>query len=319
MKNFILKILKGLIFILSPLTFLSTLWLLFVKKIGTGKLSYWIFMKLGISPILDNYYQPLINPKKHLTNLDWENRNLPGLDLNIKEQIDLLSSFNYADELLEFPMDKKSNIEYYYNNGLYESGDSEYLYSVVRKFKPKRIVEIGSGNSTLMVRNAIATNKNKDKNYDCIHTCIEPYEMPWLNELGIELIRERVEKIDISFFQNLEANDILFIDSSHIIRPQGDVLYEFLEIIPTLKSGVFIHVHDIFTPKDYPNDWILKEHLLWNEQYLLEAFLTNNNEFKIIGALNHLKNSFKELFYEKFPISAKQPNRQPGAFWIMKK
>jgi len=110
--------------------------------------------------------------------------------------------------------------------------------------------------------------------------------MPWLKDIGVELIREKVENIELDFFQQLEENDILFIDSSHIIRAQGDVLYEFLEILPSLKIGVFIHIHDIFKPRDYPNHWLLDKHLLWNEQYLLEAFLSNNSDFKIIGSLN---------------------------------
>ena len=81
--------------------------------------------------------------------------------------------------------------------------------------------------------------------------------MPWLKDIGVELIRKKVENIDLDFFQKLEENDILFIDSSHIIRPQGDVLYEFLEILPSLKKGVYIHIHDIFTPRDYPNHWLM--------------------------------------------------------------
>src|SRR4029078_2458503 len=83
-------------------------------------------------------------------------------------------------------------------------------------------------------------------------------------------------------------DDILFIDSSHIIRPQGDVLFEYLELIPSLKAGVIVHVHDIFSPKDYLKEWVIDEVHFWNEQYLLEAFLTCNSDWKVIGALNYL-------------------------------
>ena len=117
----------------------------------------------------------------------------------------------------------------------------------------------------------------------------------------------------------MESKDILFIDSSHIIRPQGDVLFEYLELLPTLKSGVLIHVHDIFTPKDYLNDWVYKHHFLWNEQYLLEAFITYNSEFKIIGALNYLTHNYRKEFEEKCPIYEKQQGREPGAFWMIKR
>lgn len=315
-KKSLLILVKPFMVLFSPITFIASLWLLLIKKLGTGKVSYNIFMKLGVFPILDNYYEPLVNPHKHLTNFSWKERPLLGIDLNIKEQLMILEKFNYQEELLNFPIDKKDISQYYYNNGLYEAGDSEYLYCFIRQMKPKRIIEIGSGNSTLMVRNAIRKNILDFENYSCEHICIEPYEMPWLKDIGVELIRKKVENIDLDFFQKLEENDILFIDSSHIIRPQGDVLYEFLEILPSLKKGVYIHIHDIFTPRDYPNHWLMDEHLLWNEQYLLEAFLSNNSDFKIIGSLNYLRNNFTDIFMRKFPISALNDKIQPGAFWL---
>ena len=111
---------------------------------------------------------------------------------------------------------------------------------MVRHFKPQCIIEIGSGSSTLMVRNAIARNKSDNPQYRCRHMCIEPYEQPWLEKTEVELIRDKVENVDKSFFQQLGPNDILFIDSSHIIRPQGDVLFEYLELLPTLASGVLV-------------------------------------------------------------------------------
>ena len=317
-KKSLLILVKPFMVLFSPITFIASLWLLLIKKLGTGKVSYNIFMKLGIFPILDNYYEPLVNPHKHLTNFSWKERPLLGIDLNIKEQLMILEKFNFQEELLNFSIDKKDISQYYYNNGLYEAGDSEYLYCFIRQMKPKRIIEIGSGNSTLMVRNAIRKNILDVENYSCEHICIEPYEMPWLKDLGVELIRKKVENIDLDFFQKLEENDILFIDSSHIIRPQGDVLYEFLEILPSLKNGVYIHIHDIFTPRDYPNHWLMDEHLLWNEQYLLEAFLSNNSDFKIIGSLNYLRNNFTDIFMRKFPISALNDKIQPGAFWLKK-
>ena len=99
--------------------------------------------------------------------------------------------------------------------------------------------------------------------------------MGWLNDVsGIEVLRQRVEQMDKQLFLELEENDILFIDSSHMIRPQGDVLCEYLEILPTLRPGVLVHIHDIFTPRDYPDEWLIDEVKLWNEQYLLEAFLS---------------------------------------------
>lgn len=310
-------IFRIILFLGIPFTFLSALWLWFVRKAGIGKIEDKIFMKVGVLPILDHYYHPLINPKRHLFKSLREDRFLPGIDFNTKEQLELLSKFNYNDELLKIPLKKTGSLEFYYNNDSYLSGDAEYLYNVVRHFKPKRIIEVGCGSSTLMIRNALVQNKIEDKNYKYEHICIEPYEQSWLESIEITLIREKIELVDRTLFKSLNENDILFIDSSHIIRPQGDVLYEFLEILPVLNAGVLVHVHDIFSPKDYLDRWIY-EHVLWNEQYLLEAFLTFNNNFKIIGALNYLTHHYYKELSEKCPILSKQSKREPGAFWMVK-
>lgn len=305
--------------VFAPLTILSAIWLKFIRIKGISVLEEKVLMSIGVFPILDHYYEPLINPKKYLKYDLKNDRNLPGIDLNINYQLTLLDKFDYYDELLEFPLDEeKTGPEFYYNNSTYGPGDAEYLYSIIRLVKPRRIIEIGSGYSTLMAINAIRKNKQENESYSCSHVCIEPYEHSWLNEMDIELKRDLVENIDTSFFENLGPGDILFIDSSHIIRPQGDVLYEILELLPTISSGVLIHIHDIFTPKDYHKEWVLNKHRLWNEQYLLEAFLSNNSKFRIIGALNFLTNSYRDKLDSKFPILASQKERRPGAFWIEK-
>ncbi|MBC7398480.1 MAG: class I SAM-dependent methyltransferase [Mucilaginibacter sp.] len=316
--NRILKlIIKPIIFIGFPFTFLAALWLKLIRKVGISFLDEKIFMQVGMLPIIDHYYEPLINPKKHLVKSLREDRDLPGIDLNTAEQLALLSKFNYNDELLKFPVEKRADGEYYYNNGFYEAADAEYYYSIIRHFKPKQIIEIGSGYSTLIAQNAFAQNKAEDTGYSCKYACVEPYEQPWLEKLEVDVIRKRVETIDKSFFEQLEANDILFIDSTHMIRPQGDVLFEYLEILPILKPGVIIQIHDIHMPKDYLSDWIY-EHRFWNEQYLLEAFLTFNNKFKIIGALNYLTHHNYKEFVAKNPVFSTQPGREPGAFWMIK-
>lgn len=262
----------------------------------------------------DHYYQPLVNPEKHLTKSLAANRNLPGIDLNIEEQLALLSSFSYNEELLQFPMQKPTSLGYYYKNGSFESGDSEYLYNMIRHIKPALFIEVGSGFSTLIANSAILKNNN-----DCRHICIEPYQAPWISGLqNVEIIRKKLEDTDLAIFDQLKEGDILFIDSSHIIRPQGDVLLEYLEILPRLKPGVIIHIHDIFTPKDYLEEFILKNRYMWNEQYLLEALLTNTNSFKIIAAVNFLKENYFNEIAAKCPVLKIEKFREPGSFWIEK-
>lgn len=303
----------------APLVFVSALVMKAVRKAGVEKmkLSLMALDYVGIFPVRNQYYEPMINPKSLRYSLRSE-RELPGIDLNISEQLELLDSFAFSDELKELSKKPKSEGTFYFDNPSFLSGDAEYLYNIIRHYKPNKIIEIGSGYSTLMATHAITKNKEEDNSYDCRHICIEPYEMSWLEGLdNVEVVRELVEVTDIKKFNELNENDILFIDSSHIIRPQGDVLFEFLQILPILSSGVVVHIHDIFTPQDYLDEWLIKQRKLWNEQYLLEAFLSCNTEYKVIGALNYLKHNYPEQLAEKCPILATQlDQREPGSFWI---
>ena len=305
--------------LLSPITLLASFWFKYCRMLEPGAMpiSESIFMKAGILPIRDHYYQPLINPKKHLTKSLRIDRNLPGISWNVKEQLTLLKQFRFNQELLQIPLEKTDKLEFYFDNNSYLAGDAEYLYNIVRLKQPKRIIEIGCGFSTLMIQKALQENKKANGEYECEHTCIEPYEMPWLEQLKIKVMRKKVEEIEPVFFTKLGNEDILFIDSSHVIRPQGDVLFEIIQILPVLNSGVIVHIHDVFSPKDYLDEWIFS-HVLWNEQYLLEAFLTYNDHYKIIGAVNFLKHHHFDALAEKCPILAKNSNAEPGSFWIQK-
>lgn len=305
--------------VMSPITLLSSVWLYVIRRIGIHKMkiSKKILMRIGVFPIIDHYYEPLFNPK-HLTESRGENRLLPAIDLNVEEQLAVLSKFSFNDELERLPLERKDNLQFYYHNPSFGSGDAEYLYSIIRFFKPKRIIEIGSGYSTLLAINAIANNKKDNPDYSCRHMCIEPYEMSWLEAVGAEVIRKKVEEVDKSIFTTLESSDILFIDSSHMIRPQGDVLFEYLEILPILRAGVLVHIHDIFSPKDYPEAVLIDEVKFWNEQYLLEAFLTFNREYRVIGALNFLKHNYFRQLAAKCPILKNEPDREPGSFWMVR-
>lgn len=308
--------------LVSPFVFLIGLWNRFVMKKGIQffPVSRSIYMKVGVLPVIDQYYYPMINPAKHLRYSLRKDRPLPGIDLNTEGQLQMLQQFRFGSELETFPFGRQNKPGvFYYDNGMFGPGDAEILYSMVRHFKPSMIIEIGSGNSTLVSLKATAANKKEDHRYDCNITCVEPYEIPWLEDLDVKLNRTRVELLDHDFFQQLRANDILLIDSSHVIRPQGDVLFEFLEILPLLKKGVIIHVHDIFTPKDYPDDWIIDTHKMWNEQYLLEAFLSNNSEFEIIAALNFLFHHHPAQLFSACPVLASHQEFEPRSVWIRKK
>lgn len=272
-------------------------------------------MKIGVFPIRAHYYEPQFdnrNPKKPFS----QDRILPGIDWNATGQLKIISKFSFSQELADISQKKVNTLDFYLNNGAFESGDAEYWYQLIRSIKPERIFEVGSGNSTLMAIKAISRNHEQDSDYKCKHVCIEPYEMPWLEETGVSVVRKKIEDVELTFFSELEENDILFIDSSHIIRPQGDVLFEYLELLPTLNKGVIVHVHDIFSPKNYPREWLEDKVILWNEQYLLEAFLSHNSSWKIIGSLNFLHHNYYEKLKSVAPFLT--PDREPGSFYIQK-
>lgn len=274
-----------------------------------------MLIRLGVFPITSHYYEPafdLAYLRKPLS----EPRALPGIEWNETGQVELLKRLDFREELARIPAVSSDSLEYFYNNNNFGSGDAEFLYGMIRIFKPQRIIEIGSGHSTKLARRAILENVRDDAAYRCRHVCVEPYEMPWLESLGVEVIRQPVETLPVSFFQTLRANDLLFIDSSHMIRPQGDVVFEYLELLPVLAPGVIVHVHDIFSPRDYPASWLIDEVRLWNEQYLLEAFLTHNSDWKILLAANYLKHACYELLAERFPLLT--PEKEPGSIYLVR-
>jgi predicted O-methyltransferase YrrM len=239
--------------------------------------------------------------------------------MNVDEQLLLLEKFDYADELLAFPQEEQPGLGFYFQNTMFGSGDAEYLYNIIRLFKPRRLIEIGSGQSTRIAAAAISANRVENEANTCQHVCVEPYEADWLEQLDVTVLRTPVEQLDKAMFDELDSNDILFIDSSHMIRPQGDVLHEYLELLPRLGSGVLVHIHDIFTPRDYPAEWIIDQNRFWNEQYLLEAFLSHNSEFKVIGALNFLKHHHPDQISRCCPVLGPDiATREPGSFWIQR-
>lgn len=316
-KEVILKILPFADVLLAPFVYPSA-WLLKmirlarVDRMPRCRNALW---RMGLFPIRDHYYEPQFdnrNPKRPFS----QDRTLPGIDWNIAGQLELLAKLKFAKELADVPQQQPDTLDFYLNNGAFDSGDAEYWYQLIRLVRPRRIVEIGSGYSTLMAIRAVRENEQQHPGYSCKHVCIEPYERPWLEATGVTVVRHKVEDLDVEFFSELDENDILFIDSSHVIRPQGDVLFEYLELLPTLRQGVIVHLHDIFSPRNYLQQWLEEEVKFWNEQYLLEAFLSNNPNWKILAGLNFLRHNHYEKLNEVAPFLT--PEREPVSFYIQK-
>jgi len=293
----------------------------FVRATLSRSFGFW--ERLGIHIVPNHFYQP-IPDVRYLDNHLWETPSaLVGIDMDEQSQAELLSEFYgaYKHEYDLFPTSKTGRpYDYFVNNGGFESVDGEILYCIIRHFKPKRIIEIGSGNSTYLSASAIQKNKEEDPKYTCELTAIEPYPNKVLQDGFLNLsnlIKEPVQNIPLSIFKELSENDILFIDSSHVLKIGGDVQYEYNEILPRLNKGVLIHIHDIFLPFEYPKKWICQDHRFWTEQYLLQAFLTYNSAFKVIWAGHYMHWKHPEFLEKSFRTYRREKTR-PGSFWMKK-
>jgi len=263
-----------------------------------------VFDSFSIAVLRHHYYTPVVFPGDLAVGLD-SPRQLPGIDLKEEAQVRLLEALDFAAEASE------ALAGFDFDNPNFVRIDGFVLYAMLRHFKPKRMIEIGSGYSTRIAACALAQNPGP-----CAHSCIEPFEMPWLEELDVEVIRDRVEKIPLAMFETLEAGDVLFIDSSHAIRPQGDVVRIYLQILPLLAPGVIIHVHDVYTPHDLHPYLVLEQRKLWNEQFLMEALLSGGDRFSVLLANYWIGRQHPELFAKVVPGYRLPPERDGCSFWM---
>jgi hypothetical protein len=184
-------------------------------------------------------------------------------------------------------------------NTYFGAADSHLLYGVVRHFAPARVVEVGSGFSTRVIRAALKRNGVGEL------VTIEPYEpgrMPVAPTYPVP-----IQDVPNDLFVTLGENDILFVDSSHVVKAGSDVTHLVLNVLPALRRGVLVHFHDIFLPDDYPSDWIRERHRFWTEQYILHAFLSFNQAWRVLLSAHQLAIS-GEL----------TPDGDPASFWIQR-
>ncbi|MCB1607736.1 MAG: class I SAM-dependent methyltransferase [Xanthomonadales bacterium] len=222
---------------------------------------------------------------------------LLGIDFNDAAQQALLrevfpaefAGYDYPDKLdADAPEDR-----YYSLNTEFGWLDSRVYFALLRHFRPARVLEVGAGYSTLL-----STDVNRRfLNSSARVACIEPYPRPFLKTLdGLsELIEERVERVPMARFAELGAGDLLFIDSSHVAKTGSDVNYLYFEVLPRLRAGVRIHIHDIFFPHDYPPDWVLTENRSWNEQYILRALLMDSSRYRVLFGCRYAHHHWPEL------------------------
>jgi hypothetical protein len=275
---------------------------------------FWERHGFHVTPV--HFYQPIPDTQS-LPETLWDRPSeLVGIDMNDAVQLDLLRNHfpKFRGEYDQFPAEPITGPgRFHFNNGLFDGTDALVAYCMIRHFQPRLIIEVGSGFSSLVAAEAIAKNKGSAL------ICIEPFPLDFLRKgvPGLQsLIEKKVEDIDLEFFSQLHSGDILFIDSSHTVKIGGDVNYLFLEVLPRLKPGVIVHVHDIFFPFDYRRDWVMDEFRFWTEQYLLQGFLSFNSEFEVLMANGYLGHRYMEDLKATFTNS---PWWGGGSFWMRRR
>lgn len=242
---------------------------------------------------------------------------IPGMDLDDQEQLELLKRFSAFYREMPFQAEKKEGLRYYFENPAYSYSDAIMLHCMIRHLKPKRIIEVGSGFSSCMI---LDTN-DLFFSGSISTTFIEPYPellMSLLRDTDAErvsTIPSRLQDVDLSEFDVLEENDILFIDSTHVSKIDSDVNRIFFEVLPRLSSGVHVHFHDIFFPFEYPKEWLL-EGRAWNEAYILKAFLQYNQAFSPVLMNTYMTEFHESFFRENMPLCLKNTG---ASIWLKRK
>jgi hypothetical protein len=280
-----------------------------------------VWEQYGFHITPNHFYQPVPDVSQLKETLWSQPSDLAGIDMNDDGQLALLEQIcaQYKPEYDQFPDQPTSRAyDYYFDQPMFRSVDAEILYCIIRHFKPARIVEIGSGFSTMVA--AAACRKNHIEGTTTELTCIEPYPNEVLQR-GVpglaKLMTTKLEDVDSALFTSLAANDILFIDSSHVLRIGNDVYYEYLHILPRMAPGVFVHVHDIFLPFEYPRQWVMDEYRFWSEQYLLQAFLMFNKSFKVVWGGSYMHHRYSDKLRTAF--HSYDPGAVlPGSFWMQR-
>lgn len=254
-----------------------------------------------------HYYSPIVDVAKLKSreNVIWPTvARIPAeLDLNTEGQLELLREFKKYFRGFQYNRSQNDHLRYNQGNSYFNSFDALVLYSFIRHFRPKNIIEVGSGFSSAVM---LDTN-DSFADHSIGLTFIEPYSERLKTLLRSDdsttaaIIEQEIQEISVETFRKLRENDILFIDSTHVCKTGNDLNYLFFNILPVLQKGVIVHFHDIFNAFEYPMKWVM-EGRNWNEIYFLQAFLMYNSSFRIIFFNDYLFNNHNYEVVNTFPL-----------------
>jgi predicted O-methyltransferase YrrM len=238
---------------------------------------------------------------------------LPGIDLRADAQLETFADIARLARTLKVAEQPTDELRYFSNNVGYGIGDALTLHGMLRLTMPTRVIEIGSGYSSAMTLDTVEHFLDGQTAL----TFIEPH--PELLESllrpsdrkHVTIIPTPLQDVPMETFAALEGGDILFIDSTHVVKTGSDVAWLYNEIVPRLNAGVIVHIHDIFYPFEYPRDWVL-EGRAWSEAYLVRAFLAFNSEYEILLFNHWLKEFHSDVIAELLPAMM----TNTGALWL---
>ncbi|MBS1887189.1 MAG: class I SAM-dependent methyltransferase [Actinobacteria bacterium] len=282
---------------------------------------YEIVPKGAYDIVRHDYYSPI--PDLTLLPDDiWDRRNrLAGVALNVDDAIALIES-ELADYVAEFDFPAagpRPPGEFFLDNTNYGAVDAELLYAMVRARKPRRVLELGSGMTTLLIGEA--ARRNAADGVATEHLAYDPY--PRAQILGEDpppptrFAPKGATEVGLDDFSLLGNGDILFVDTTHTVKLGSDVNYVVLDVLPTLASGVIVHFHDIFLPWEYPREWFESMGYFWAEQYLIQAFLAFNGDFEVLIPANAVAVEHPDRLARAIPSFV--PGRRPGALWLRRR
>lgn len=276
-------------------------------------LARWVLARLGFQLIHSSYDSPV--PDVGQLDSAFFDRADPmrGIDFNTERQLAFLEH-ELAEYCREFdppllPPDGAPG-RFHLHNDTYGSVDAELLYAIVRRFRPGRVVELGSGYSTLIIRDALERDPAADAT-QVLHT-YDPYRSDRLPQDAL-VTPLRAQEVPDETFRELDAGDLLFVDTSHTVKVGGDVTRIVLEVLPILRSGVIVHFHDIFLPYPYSRGHLEDAHF-WTEQYLLQAFLLGNAAWEVLIGAHAVARAHPQRLADSIPSF--DGVVRPGAFWI---
>jgi predicted O-methyltransferase YrrM len=244
-------------------------------------------------------------------------REMPGIDWRGEAQLELLERFA-GQTPLEFPTERPDPVrEYWSRSRMYPALDAWVLQAFVRHLEPARVMDVGAGHSSLVT--ARVNRELMDGRID--FTTIDPFPPEALKDGVPGMTRLRIEEVQATppdVFEALGENDLLFIDTSHVAKTGGDVPWIYNEILPRLQPGVVVHIHDIFMPGDYPEQWVL-EGRAWNEQYLVQAFLAFNPAFEILFGNYWMRTNHWDRLQRVFPNLTDEHRDRGSSLWIRRR